>query len=446
MTGVVVLLALASGAVRAQTPAKQPQWKDGQAEYALYEQVTKAPDAAKRLAALDAWKQKYPESDFKQQRLVAYLATYTQLNQPAKMVDTAKEILVVDPKEINALMWLAYFTQTQQPTPDSLASGEKAAQGLIDAEKPAAVADAAWQKVKPDFAAVGHNTLAFIATKKQQYDTAEQEYGKTLKSITNPPCQSGIPVCAPSLEAVVDWALANTIIAQKKPERYPEAIYYLARAASLTGPGALPDASRKQADASLQKVYATYHGADEAGLKELRTLAVSRPMPPDGFKIKAKHELEAEKEAKFAADNPQLALWMRIKEALAAENGAQYWESLKGTAAPKMKGKLISQKPALKPKELVLSMDEDKPQVTLKLETPLPGKAEPGTELQFEGVPNEFTRDPFMLTFEVESKDKIEGWPAQAAPPVKKAPARKGPPRKKAASTIESGPVSPRPS
>jgi tetratricopeptide (TPR) repeat protein len=424
LLSVTVLMTLGWSAAVAQP--KQPQWKDGQVEYGLYEAVTKAPDAQKRLAALDAWKQKYPESDYKEPRLVTYLATYQQLNQPAKMVETAKEILALNPKEVNALMWLAYFTQTQPPTPESLDAGEKAAQGLIDAQKPETVADAAWQKVKPDFTAVGHNTLAFIATKRKQLDAAEQEYVKTIQSVTNPPCQSGIPVCAASLEAVVDWALANTIIAQKKPERYPEAIYYLARAASITGAGALPDASKKQADASLLKVYTAYHGQDDGGLKEIRTAAVSQPMPPAGFKIKAKHEVEAENEEKFAKDNPQLAMWKKIKDALVAENGSQYWESLKGSVPPKMKGKLISQKPALRPKELVLSVDEDKPQVTLKLENPLPGKAEPGTELQFEGQASEFTKDPFMLTLDVESKDKIEGWPAQAAPP-----ARKGPPRKK---------------
>jgi len=40
--------------------------------------------------------------------------------------------------------------------------------------------------------------------------------------------------------------------------------------------------------------------------------------------------------------------------------------------------------------------------------------------IQFEGVPSAFTKDPFMLTFDVDSKDKIAGWPAQAAPPAKK--------------------------
>ena len=50
----------------------------------------------------------------------------------------------------------------------------------------------------------------------------------------------------------------------------------------------------------------------------------------------------------------------------------------------------------------------------------MPGKADKGTEIQFEGVPTAFTKDPFMLTFDVQGKDKIEGWPAQATAPVKK--------------------------
>src|SRR5207237_728486 len=125
-------------------------------------------------------------------------------------------------------------------------------------------------------------------------DTAEQEYVKTLQAITNPPCQSGIPACTTLIPAQVSQLLGNTIIAQKKPERYSEALYHLARGASLTGPGALPDASKKAVDAFLVKAYTMYHGQDEAGLKELRTAAISQPMPPAGFKIKAKHEIEAE--------------------------------------------------------------------------------------------------------------------------------------------------------
>src|SRR5262249_21888791 len=103
-----------------------------QGEFDLYTNSTKTTDAAKRLAVLNSWKEKYPDTDFKEERLMIYLTTYQQLNQPAKMIETSKEILAINPKSVNALMWLAYFTQTQTPTADSLATGEKAAQGLLD--------------------------------------------------------------------------------------------------------------------------------------------------------------------------------------------------------------------------------------------------------------------------------------------------------------------------
>src|SRR5262249_38616555 len=106
-----------------------------------------------------------------------------------------------------------------------------------------------------------------------------------------------------------------------------------------------------------------------------------------------------------------------------------YFESsVKGAGLPggangvtKFKAKLVSTKPAVNPKELVLAISTpDQPEVTLKFEAALRGKADPGTEISFEGVARAFTEQPFMLTFDVE-KEKVDGWPAQAAPPpVKK--------------------------
>jgi tetratricopeptide (TPR) repeat protein len=406
----------------AQEPAKKPEWKDGQEEYKLFDAANKATAPAQKLAALDAWKAKYPESDFKVARLVTYLATYRALGQAPKMVETANEILKVSPKDVNALMWLTALTTTYPvpPTEESLAMGEKAAQALPDADTPEGVTPQAWATAKNDLVAISHNTLGFIAVQRKQLDKAEEEYAKALDAIPNPPCPSQLPVCA--YPAPVTLALGNTIVAEKKPERYPDALFYLARAVSITGPGALPDATRKQVDAFLVKAYNTYHGNDDAGLKELRTLAASQPKPPAGFKIKDKNELAAEGQAKLAATDPQLALWKNIKDQLTAANGEQYFnDSLKGTAPPKLKGKLISAKPAVRPKELVLNLDgTNTPEVTLKLETPMTGSAPEGTELQFEGVPSAFTKEPFMVTFDVDSSAKIHGWPKAAASPAKK--------------------------
>jgi hypothetical protein len=98
----------------------------------------------------------------------------------------------------------------------------------------------------------------------------------------------------------------------------------------------------------------------------------------------------------------------------------------------KFKGYLISMKPAANPKELVIGItDATTPEVTLKLDTPLKGKADPGQEIAFSGIASAFTKEPFNLTFDVE-KANLEGWPAQAAPaPVKKAAPKKGTTKKK---------------
>ena len=416
LLSVTVLTVMGIGSVLSQTPAKQV--KD-QGEYDLFTEVGKTTDPNKRLSLLTTWTQKYPDTAFKEERWKYYAVTYQQLGQGAKMAEAAKEILAINPKEVNALFWLTALTLTLPPSPDTLATGEKAAQGLIDAQRPEGVKDDDWNKMKASMDMSAHNTLAFIAMQKKDPAAAEKEYAKSLEA--NPG------------QAEVSYSLGNAILAQKKPERQPEVLFHWARAASLKGPGALPPDKQKTIDTFFVKQYNAYHGNDDAGLKSLRELAVGpKPLPPAGFEIKNKNEIEAAKQAEFAKANPGLALWTTIKDQLTAANGEQYFETqVKGAALPggannvtKFKAKLISQKPALRPKTLVVALSGDAPEVTLNLEGfVLPGKAEPGTELGFEGVASAFTKEPFNLTFDVDSKDKIEGWPAQAAPaPVKKAP------------------------
>jgi hypothetical protein len=272
------------------------------------------------------------------------------------------------------------------------------------------VKDDDWKKIQADMTFKAHKTLAFIDMQKKQPDAAEQEL---VKCLTDDPKQ-----------AQCSYDLGNAILAEKKLERQSEVLYHWARAASLTGSEAIQEPMHAKVDAFFVKQYNLFHGPDDAGLKELRVMAIAQPMPPAGFKIKNKNEIEAEREEQAAKENPQLALWKSIKDQLIAANGEAYFaEQMKDHAVPKLKGKLVSMKPAIRPKELVLAIQTpDTPEVTLKLENPLPGKADKGTEIQFEGVPTAFTKDPFMLTFSVESKDKIEGWPAQSAPPAKKRP------------------------
>ena len=112
---------------RAQAAQSQKKVKD-QGEYDLFTAVTKEQDNNKKLQLLDTWKQKYPDSDFKVDRLQLYIQTYQKLGQMPKIIETAKEILAIDPKDVQALYWITFLTPTiGNNSPDALDAGEKAA-------------------------------------------------------------------------------------------------------------------------------------------------------------------------------------------------------------------------------------------------------------------------------------------------------------------------------
>lgn len=411
-------------------PAKK-NWKD-RAEYDLYDSIIKEQDPNKRLALLNTWKEKYPTSDYSTERLQIYLTTYSSLHQADKVISTGNELLQKDPNNLTALVLVSSNVQAlTKPTPEDLSSAEKAANALVSNidtffasdKKPASTSDADWAKAKNQTEALAHTTLGWISMQKKDPDDAqkaEQEFTKVLQMNPN--------------SAQVAFWLGTAIMQEKKPERYSEALYQFARAASLDpSQGGFPPDARKTIDTYFVNAYNRYHGQDDAGLKQLRDMAKAQAFPPSGFKIKDVNEVKTENEEEFRKKNPALALWMNLKQALTAPDGEQYFSNnMKGAGVPggaggveKFKGKLLSAKPALHPKELVLSIsDGTTPEVTLIMDTPLPGRAEPGVELEFSGVPTSFTKEPFNVTFDVERKN-LAGWPAKEAAPVHHRPARK---------------------
>ncbi len=439
----VVALGLSVWGQAAAQPAaggQQKQWKD-RGEFDLYDSITKATDPNKRVELLNTWKEKYPNTDFKIERLALYLGAYQQLNKPQEIVQTSKEIIALDPKNIQALFFVTYLIPlmnqtTAQVPPDQLDAAEKAANGIlanVDAtfapdKKPPNVTEENFKKERANVESTAHATLGWVALARKSPDAAEKELTKSLE------------VNATNGRASL-W-LGQAILAQKNPDKQGQALYQFARAAAYDGPGSLTAPERQTLDNYLNTVYVKYHG-DTSGLSDIRQMAKTNVFPPAGFKVKSSVELATEKEEEFKKTNPMLALWMSVKKELAGPNGAQYFENnMKEAALPggdvkEFKGKLISAKPAVNPKELVLGIaDPNTPEVTLKLDNPMRGKAEPGIEIGFQGVAKSFSPDPFMVTFEVE-KEKVSGWKAApAAAPVKKgtgkgAGAKKGGAKKK---------------
>ncbi len=467
LTGMAALAVFAAvsivGTVRsasAQAAGNAPAQKKpkDQGEYELLSAVIadiNASNSSKAITDIGTWAQKYPESDYKDDRLYYYLQAYSKSNppQPAKVAEYGSQLMskglketFQDPQQgptmiLNVLYLLTVNVPTiPNATPDQLALGEKAAHELLDflptffapEKKPASTPDAAWAQARTQLETAAKKSLIAIALvpgnlamakKPQDCPGAETAYKK------------GLLVYPES--SVLAYQLALSLRCQQKesPEKIPIAVYEFQRAAVIDptlGGGADPKKIQDFADSA----YSTVHGSNE-GLDQLKQQAKQSPLPPDGFTIKSATQIAQEKEAEFEKSNPQLALWMKIKGQLADTNGQEYFDQqLKNSAVPQLRGTLVEAKPECRPKELLVAVPlpdaqgTQRAEIALKLDAPLTGKPELNSDFRWQGVPSAFSKDPFLLTMDTE-KAKIEGLTTNPCAPAPARRAARGGARKK---------------
>ena len=99
------------------------------------------------------------------------------------------------------------------------------------------------------------------------------------------------------------------------------------------------------------------------------------------------------------------SMWKNIKMVLIGPDGKDYFEnSFKDAQIPTLVGTVVSSTPAVHPNELLVAIEDDHtPEVRLRLEKPLEKPLTSGTKVSFEGVPYEFTKEPFLVKFNVEN-------------------------------------------
>jgi hypothetical protein len=387
---------------------KKPDWKDA-AEYDLYKPITQTQDPKLWLESLDKWTKQYPQSELADVRRQLYLETYRQLGRTREAFNAAVEVLRDNGNNLFALSTIA--GSIYQLTPASAADldiAERACTTILanldgiyaKENRPTEMSDAEAAKAKPEMKVFAQKTAGWIDWTRKDFARAEVELAKAL--------------ALDPKQAQLSYWLGDAMLEQNKtnPEKQPAALYYFARAAAYDGPNSLPAADRKNLMEYLNTAYVKYHGSDE-GLPQLVAGAKSIAAVPPGFQIKSASQIEKERieaEQMFDKTHPERALWKDLKAALTAPSGDSYFETnMKDALVPRLKGKLVAASPAAKPKELILAIENPAGDVTLKLDGALPGKMEPGGEIEFEGVAKSFTKDPFMVTFDTE-KTKLSGW------------------------------------
>jgi hypothetical protein len=365
---------------------------------------------------------------------------YAGGNQWAKAVDAAEIVLRKDPLPSDnptGMLRLLYAVTSSiphipDPSTQQLATGAKAAHLLENfTTAPQGVTATAWASTRADLLAAARAALLYVAIvpaahamKANDCAGAEMAAKTVLEEFPE------------SVQAAWFLALSEVCLAKTEPAKASLALYELARAAALDPAKGMVDAKWQQSNVVpyLEKAYTQFHGADPQGLNELRELAVQSPLPPSGFVIKSAAEIARENDEDFERKHPELALWMKIRTALAVGDGEHYFESeLKDSAVPVLQGVLIEASPDCRATELRVAIPLPKdsqnarPEVLLKLEKPLTGRPELGGEIRWTGTASAFSRRPFLLTMETQAS-QFEGLrlsPCQPDPRKKTTPGNK---------------------
>lgn len=405
----VCLIAFANAS--AQTPK---QLRPGEFEY--YDEAIKDINAAaftKAIGAMELWTQKFPESDFSADRAAFSVQAFAGANQPAKALDAAVPLFA---KDVNALFTgdaaqammirLLYnatwaVSHLANPTPEELATGEKAARELMRYDKPLpGVAASKWAEARTDMQEKADSALLYIAMlpgiqamAKRPPDCAAAE-AAYIRALSAYPERS-----------TVSYELGRALSCEAKemPERFVEAIWQFQRAAAIDATLGDPRNDPAKIRAYADNAYTRFHGGSE-GLDHLKEQVKLAPLPPKDFRIATAAEVAQAEHDRFEQENPQLALWMKIRARLAEDDGPQYFEAeMKGSALPQLKGTIVDAKPACRAKELLIRMDGSGAEVTIRFDKPLTGKPRLQSELQWQGAAETFTRAPFLLTVKVEA-------------------------------------------
>ncbi len=381
-----------AGAPQAAAAAKQPQWKS-RAEYDAFEAFVKQTDPSKRLPLIQAFLQKYPNSDFKANALVAEMQTYVQLDNSAKAIAAAKKVLAANPDQLDALAYLSFtFPYTYKPTdPDAatqlsqgLAEAQHGLEVLQNFKKPPGVTDAQFHAYIQPKRAIFNTAIGFANFQQKNYAAAIAPLQAAMQDRPKDPLTLSL--------------LGQAYISATPPD-FNNGIWYLARAAALAKDASSPNAP--QLEKFYSQVYESRHGSNQ-GEKEVLAQAGSSPAPPAGFNVTPppKHKPTGDK---------NLDAFYQLEDALivGGDTARQNWKQLQDQPIG-LVGTVDSVQPGSDPGTTLVNVDitpkakseagvyniqlQDSTQPDAKL-------LQPGDPVQFQGTLAAYTAAPtFYLT------------------------------------------------
>ena len=379
--------------VPAAPQAKKPQWKS-RAEYDAFQAFVKESDPHKRIPLIQAFIQKYAQSDFLANAYVAEMQTYVQLNQTNEAVASAKKALSVDSGNLEALSYLCLLFPYTFKSSDPNASAELAKiaqyaqQGLEllqNLQKPAGVTEAQFEAyIKPKTKRAVFNIAAGYAALQQK------NYSQAIKSLE--------AAAQDEPENVLIYSFLGQAYYNETPREINKAIWNLAHASALA------EASNSQNAAQLKKfysqVYEAQHGSSAGEAQVLAQAKTSGTMPADFSVAPPPHHA--------ATGNPNLDAFYKLEDALAVggDTAQQNWQQLKGQPLG-LVGHIDSVVPGTDPNTYQVRVDitpqsqsqQGTYDIVLQDSQPDAKYLQPGDPLRFQGTLSAYSMTPnFTLT------------------------------------------------
>ncbi len=404
----------AQAAAPAAPASQAPVIKDP-AEYNAYVGAIQQKDPAAQISGLEAFLTQYPNSVMKVAALQTLMQDYQQANNQPKTIDAATKLVAADPTNERAIFLLAYFDRLKAQGGDPNAKqdlvnakkyGQMGLDGLPKFTKPEGTSDADFQKMKDQMTGVFNAALGLAALTDNDYDGARKYLRAAVDASAD--FQKDFSVVYP-------LALAYAGPKPPDPKLTPDpinAIWFTARASVLAPTPQYQQGIEKYA----KSLYAKYHGGDDGWTDVLAAAkAGSSPIPA----IKPAPTPDEQAHNMVTATAPEkmdFATWEFV-----LSNGKQadqdtVWNAIKGKPV-QMNGQVI--KATATEFDIAGSSDDidaKKADITVLFEDKVPLKLIPkeGASLDFQGEPDSYTPNPFMMVMKNGKLLKA------AAPPAKK--------------------------
>ena len=426
LVNLALAFAIAAIALSATLPACAQSAQSGQqtgptikdsAEYNAYVTATNQADPKAQAEAYEAFLRQYPNSVAKVPALEQLMIAYQKIGDVQKLQDAAGRLLLAEPANIKALVFLTYSNRlcSAQGGPNAMQClndagkyGQQGLQVLQTAQAPAGTSPEDWNKLKQQTAPIFNGAVGMQALQAKNYPQAAEALSVAVAANPNDP-QNVYP-------------LALAYLTQKPID--PKGLFWIAKAVTLI-PG------NAQINAFGKNAYTRYHGGDDGWQDLVKQAASQQNIPPD-FKVPPA-PTPAEQAAKLCQTKQAKEMMFDEFELIFTSGNQpcsdQVWNQIKGKPI-QFEAKVIR---AEKYKLMLASTYDDiqnnVADVELTFPVAIPAALTPkaGEMAKVQGNPASFDAKPFMIHM---TEGAFIGKRAPATP-AKKSPTKAAPRKRK---------------